>query len=236
MLLRAAKKHMTPNAELNLAGERLVLRADHSLFWPAGATLFVADTHFGKGGVFRRQGVNVPAGTTEADLARLERALRETGARRLIVLGDFVHAPPACDEPWLARFADWRARHAGIDIVVIRGNHDRMRELPIDLGVDFLTGSRVTGPFVCRHEPAYDTRGPVLAGHIHPAVRLADGSECVRCPVFWRYAGGLVLPAFCSFAGGGRINPAVGDRMFAVGAGEVVEVGLSRLERATRQG
>jgi len=217
----------TSQAELELAGQRLMLRADHSVFWPAASTLFVADTHFGKAGVFRRQGMNVPSGTTDADLARLEAAIAETGAKRLIILGDFVHAPPAADEPWLARFATWRARHADVEIIVTRGNHDRVRTLPMDMNIDWQPGARFEAPFVCQHEPDADARGPVLAGHIHPVVRMRAGSESLRLPVFWRHAHGLMLPAFCSFAGGGRIEPAAGDRVFVIGAGEVMEANLA---------
>ncbi|MES1934989.1 ligase-associated DNA damage response endonuclease PdeM [Salinisphaera hydrothermalis] len=215
------------HVELELAGERLMLRADHSLSWPATETLFVADTHFGKGGVFRRQGVNVPSGTTEADLGRLSAALNETGARRLVVLGDFVHAPPAGDEPWLARFARWRAGHGDVEIVVTRGNHDRVSALPADFDIDWHAGARYLEPFVCRHEPGVDPRGPVLAGHIHPVVRLAAAGERARCPVFWRRDDGLVLPAFCGFAGGAHVTPAAGDRVFLVGEGEVIEARLA---------
>jgi len=226
---------MTPNteqamqtnqAELELAGERLWLRADHSVHWPARDTLFVADTHFGKAGVFRRQGLNVPGGTTDADLARLEAAIAETAATRLIILGDFVHAPPSAEEPWLARFEAWRARHAGLEIIVTRGNHDRVKTLPLDLDIDWQPGSRFEAPFVCQHEPGADKRGPLLAGHIHPVVRMRAGSESLRLPVFWCHADGLMLPAFCSFAGGGRIAPAAADRVFVVGEGDVVEASL----------
>lgn len=226
MPLSADNPLTTSQVELELAGERLWLRADHSVFWPARRTLFVADTHFGKSGVFRRQGMNVPSGTTDADLARLESAIAETQARRLIILGDFVHAPPAADEPWLARFAAWRARHAGVEIIVTRGNHDRVKTLPIALNIDWQPGARFEAPFVCQHEPGHDARGPVLAGHIHPVVRLRAGSESVRLPAFWRHADGLMLPAFCSFAGGGRIEPAAGDRLFVVGEDEVIEANL----------
>ena len=213
----------TCQAELTLGGEQLYLRGDHSVFWPAQRTLFVADTHFGKSGVFRKQGMNVPSGTTETDLARLEAALAETGAYRLVVLGDFVHAPPAADAPWLARFATWRARHADIEIMVTRGNHDRVKQLPVDVAIDWQAGARQIGPFVCQHEPGVDARGPVLAGHIHPVVRLGSGAETVRLPVFWRHEHGLMLPAFSSFAGGGRVSPAPGDRMFVIADGEVIE-------------
>lgn len=227
MTVSSNTQQRTSDAELDLAGERLLLRADHSLFWPAGATLFVADTHFGKGAVFRRQGVSVPAGTTANDLARLERALQDTGAQRLVVLGDFVHAPPTSDEPWLTRFAEWRARHGDIEIVVTRGNHDRVKRLPLELAIDWQPGARVIGPFVCQHEPGEDVRGPVLAGHIHPVVRLAAAGERARCPAFWVQSGGIVLPAFCGFAGGARVAPSAADRVFVIGEGQVIEARLA---------
>lgn len=211
---------------LSLAGETLVLRADHSLFWPAARTLFVADTHFGKAGVFRRQGLNVPQGTTDADLARLARALEDTGARRLVVLGDFVHAPPAADAAWLARFAAWRARHGHIEIVVTRGNHDRVERLPHALDIEWHAGAKTLGPFVAQHEPDASVHGPVLAGHLHPVVRLQAGSERVRLPAFWRHEAGLVLPAFCSFAGGARIDPRPRDAVFVVADNDVLAVAV----------
>lgn len=216
------------DAELMLAGERLRLRGDHSVYWPRAATLFVADTHFGKAGVFRQQGLGVPRGTTDADLERLGAALTATGAQRLVILGDFVHAPPSTESPWLARFAEWRARHAGIEMIVTRGNHDRGDRLPLDCDIRWHAGSLFESPFVLRHDPEADTRGPVLAGHIHPVVRLGAGSERLRVPVFWRHADGLMLPAFSSFAGGGRISPCAGDRVFALGEGEVIEVPATR--------
>lgn len=212
------------DAELELAGERLLLRGDRSLYWPAAATLFVADTHFGKAGVFRQQGLGVPRGTTDTDLERLGAALAATGARRLVILGDFVHAPPSADSPWLARFAAWRTRHAGVEMIVTRGNHDRGDRLPVDCDICWHAGSLFAAPFVLRHESEVDARGPVLAGHIHPVVHLGAGSERLRVPVFWRHAGGLVLPAFSSFAGGARVSPRAGDRVFVVGEGEVIEV------------
>ncbi|GAB3671817.1 ligase-associated DNA damage response endonuclease PdeM [Salinisphaera aquimarina] len=234
MTLTAEQFMQTSQAELTLAGERLLLRADHSVYWPARSTLLVADTHFGKSGVFRRQGMGLPSGTTDADLARLGAALDATGARRLIILGDFVHAPPTPDEPWLARFAEWQARFAGVQMIVTRGNHDRTDRLPADFDIRWHAGSLFETPFVLQHEPGADARGPVLAGHLHPVVRLGAGSERLRAPVFWRNADALVLPAFCSFAGGGRIAPVPGDRLFVVGEGQVVEADLGVDEARAR--
>lgn len=224
MTLARAETAEPEHAALDIAGERLILRADRSVYWPRTATLFVADTHFGKAGAFRRHGMGLPQGTTDADLARLGAAIAATEASRVVVLGDFVHAPPAADEPWLARFAAWRAGHAGVDFRVLRGNHDRMDAVPAAFDVDWQAGARLEAPFVCRHEPAHDPRGPVLAGHLHPVVVLRDGGERLRLPAFWAHAEGLVLPAFSSFAGGAAVTPAAGDRLFVIGGDRVIEV------------
>ncbi len=213
--------------EVGCAGERLVLRADHSVYWAAQRTLLVADTHFGKAGVFRRQGLGVPAGTTDADLARLTNAVAQTACERLVVLGDFLHAPPGGDEPWLAQFAAWRARHWSLAMVVTRGNHDRASALPACFDLGWRADALVAPPFVFAHEPAADARGHVLAGHLHPVVHLRDGAETLRAPVFWLIDRYMVLPAFCSFAGGQPITPAPGERIFALGDGNIAEARLA---------
>ena len=78
--------------ELTVAGERVQALAEAALYWPARQTLFVADLHLGKAASFRASGIPVPGGTTAGNLARLERALAATGAKRLVCLGDLLHA------------------------------------------------------------------------------------------------------------------------------------------------
>jgi len=52
--------------------------------WLDRCWLLVADLHFGKSATFRARGVPVPAGTTQADLARLTALIEATRARRLV--------------------------------------------------------------------------------------------------------------------------------------------------------
>ena len=56
---------------VELAGEAVCLLPRRALWWRAMRTLFVADVHLGKAETFRTLGVPVPAGPTEATLARL---------------------------------------------------------------------------------------------------------------------------------------------------------------------
>lgn len=209
---------------VTLAGERLLLRADCSLLWPTRSTLFVADMHFGKASVFQQHGMALPAGAIGTDLERLTAALVETGARRLVVLGDLVHAPPAPNAPWLAELAAWRNQHSDLVIDVVRGNHDGMSNPPPELAVDTFDAFLIDPPFVLWHEPARDDLGFFLAGHLHPVVRLRDGSESLRLPVFWQSSAGLVLPAFSSLAGGVPVEHGPGERLYAVAPDCVIEV------------
>ena len=95
-------------ADVEVCGERLVLRPDRSLFWPRTRTLVVADPHFGKAEAFRAAGVPVPGGT-ESPLARLAAALEETVAGRLVVLGDFWHSRDGRTDRVADELAAWRA-------------------------------------------------------------------------------------------------------------------------------
>src|SRR3954451_12949016 len=97
-----------PEKAVEIAGEKLVARADASLLWPAQSTLFVADVHFGKAASFRAAAVPVPVGTTASILARLTQAIEATNPRRLVFLGDLWHAKEGRREEIFSSLRDWR--------------------------------------------------------------------------------------------------------------------------------
>ena len=86
---------LNPGYAFRSRGEQVELLAERALHWPAARTLFVADVHLGKAAAFRAGGVAIPRGATASDLERLSALLARTGAARLVVLGDFLHAAPA---------------------------------------------------------------------------------------------------------------------------------------------
>lgn len=203
----------------SLAGEALSALPDHALFWPRTRSLIVADVHLGKAAAFRRAGVPVPSGATAADLARLDALIAEHQPQRLLVLGDLFHARLSRDEPAMAAIDAFRARQTGLEICAIRGNHDRKLEaLPAHWQIEWITGSLHQPPFVFAHEPAADARGYLLAGHIHPVLRLRSRVDAARLPLFWfRHSERIgVLPSFGSFTGGYPVQPAVEDTVIAV--------------------
>lgn len=215
-------------------GESLVLYGDRAVYWSGARTLLVADTHFAKDAVFRRAGIPIPLPTMHEDLARLGRLVEASGAVRVLVLGDFFHAAPNPDEPFAARLADWLDARPGLRLCAIPGNHDRHGGAGALPGrVEWLADGHHEPPFVFRHEPVPDVRGYVLAGHLHPVVRVSTRSrDRFRLPALWLSREWGVLPSFGAFTGGAVIRPAPGDRVFALSPDGVVELGAAARESA----
>lgn len=210
---------------IDVAGERIHLHAERAAWWGARRTLLIADVHLGKGAAFRSAGIPVPEEATGHDLARLDGLIAELGAERLVVLGDLLHARAGRAACVMDAFAAWRARHGGLEVMLVRGNHDRgAGDPPSAWGVACVDGPVVDGPFVLRHEPGEDDRGYVLCGHVHPAARMiGSGGSSLRSACFLMGRGTGVLPAFGSFTGCKVVRPRADERVFAVGD-SVIEV------------
>ena len=193
---------MIETMAFRLGPAQLQLLADRAVFWPAQSLLLIADLHLGKGDVFRRHGIAVPRGGTGQDLVRLDTLLAQTGARRLMLLGDVVHGPINTAH-WLEQWQQWRRQHAGLSVQAVRGNHDRALDRA-GLGVELLgEGVEEAGLWLC-HEAPGDGR-PSLSGHVHPVVRLPGLAR--QLPAFHCRDGQLILPAFGAFTGGWRVQP-----------------------------
>jgi DNA ligase-associated metallophosphoesterase len=212
-------------ARVEISGEELLLLAERAAWWVRAATLLVADPHWGKAATFRAAGIPVPRGTTADGIARLEAILGRTGARRIIFLGDFLHAREGRAPATLDALRQWRVTRSDVEMVVVRGNHDRHAgDPPPELGVACVDGPLVETPFVFAHHPGVSDHGYVLGGHLHPGVDLiGPARQRERLPCFWLAAGGGVLPAFGDFTGLWPIAPAPGDRVFVIAEGQVVE-------------
>lgn len=187
---------MAGGALLRLLPERAVYLQEHH-------TLLVADAHIGKAQSFRRLGVPVPAGTTAATLGRLSRAAASTGAQRVVFLGDLLHSAQARAVATLQAFADWRASHLGLELTLVRGNHDNHAgDPPAAWGVHCVDGPLHLGPLALAHHPAPLAGHYVLAGHLHPATIVAGrGPGRLRLPCFHFGPAVGVLPAFGDFTG-----------------------------------
>jgi len=225
---------------LRLMDERIALLPQRAAWWEARSTLLLADAHLGKTAAFRRLGVPAPEGTTDADLARLSGLLDATGAERLIILGDLLHARDGAMGTTRERFDAWRASRRSLAITLVQGNHDvRAGRLPEQWGIEVVEEGALEPPFALRHEPAADPRALTFAGHLHPGVIIGDErrKERMRMACFWRTPEALVFPAFGSFTGLHLIRPGADDSVYGVGPDRVMDVtrALARPRAARRR-
>jgi DNA ligase-associated metallophosphoesterase len=206
-----------------LDGERVTLLAERALYWPRERTLFVADVHLGKAAAFRAGGVPLPRGSTAADLARLTRLLERTGASRIVVLGDFIHAKAGRVAALTEAFARWRVQHAAIDVMLVRGNHDaRAGDPPAAWNVGCVDEPFALPPFLACHRITQPATGYALCGHVHPGVRVhGSGEQSARLPCFVLGARRAILPAFGRFTGLADVLPAPRERIVVIAGREL---------------
>ena len=163
--------------DIELAGVALRLLARRALWWPDASTVFVADVHLGKAETFRALGVPVPSGPTEATLHRLGALLDDCGARRLVVLGDLLHARPAQALATVSALRAWRRAHASLECVLVRGNHDdRAGDPPSDLDIEVVAEPARLGPFALCHEPLEERADPASFTGLGPGSGAGSGS------------------------------------------------------------
>ena len=208
---------------VDIRGETLVLLSERAAFWARTETLLIADAHFGKAASFRAAGVPVPRGTTADALTRVDTLLHRTSARRIVFLGDFLHAKEGRAPSTVQAIAEWRIRHEAIEMTLVRGNHDRRAgDPPAEIRIDCVDAPLLEGPFALAHHPRAVPGSYALAGHLHPAVVMTGPArQWERLACFWLGDQVGVLPAFGDFTGVAEIDPVAGDRVFVI-AGECV--------------
>lgn len=196
----------------------LVLSSHKVVFDPAHRALFVADVHLGKAATFRSLGVPVPAGTTQDNLDRLSLAIATFQPESLYFLGDLLHAKAAHNPELLGKLHAWRTQHAGIEMTLIRGNHDsKAGDPPAGLNISVVEEPFSVGGFALCHHPQNVHAAFALAGHEHPAVVLnGKGRSRARLPCFYLKSDQLVLPAFGEFTGGYVVQPTRCAQVFPV--------------------
>jgi len=188
--------------------------------------LVVADAHLGKAATFRARGVPVPQGTTLANLARLTALIEQTRPRRLVFLGDLLQAREAQGADTMQHFAQWRAQHATLPMTLVEGNHDRHAGAPPPaLDIEVVCEPWLVQDTAFCHHPQRLDGASVIAGHLHPCVRLyGSANDTLRLPCFWQRTGLLTLPAFGEFTGGAPIARETGDRVLAVADERLIEI------------
>jgi DNA ligase-associated metallophosphoesterase len=212
--------------QISLEGQNLTLFSERAAFWHEENALLIADPHWGKAATFRAGGIPVPSGTTTDAIRRLDALVTRTRAARIFFLGDLLHAESGRSKAMFASLAQWRSANETIDVVLVRGNHDkRAGDPPGDLRFNCVDAPYVLGPFVLAHYPLPSEAGYVIGGHVHPGIRLYGSGrqrERLPCFVFGQQVG--ILPAFGDFTGLGDVEGSEGVRVYAIADDEIVLV------------
>jgi DNA ligase-associated metallophosphoesterase len=170
-----------------------------ALYWPREQALLVADLHLEKGSFFARAGQMLPPYDSRETLERLALAIRETGARRVLALGDNFHDDGGVGrlEPHAAGMLAALTR--AVEWTWIVGNHDPSLEK--DAGGEVVEET-VLGGLILRHKARIGETAPELSGHYHPKlVVTARGRRIARaCAVASERR--IILPAFGALTGG----------------------------------
>lgn len=179
--------------------------ASGALWIAACGAALVADAHLGYGWAQRRRGELGPVGDGGA-AAKLGALCDALTPRRIVLLGDVVHAPrPAAAERALVEgVLEQLAARAAVHVVL--GNHDRgfprdFGNLPLTIGRSWAEG----GVFAIHGDrPGAVPDGHLVAlGHVHPVLRIKDAAGATaKLRAFVIGERGVILPAFSPFAGG----------------------------------
>ncbi|QEG40948.1 ligase-associated DNA damage response endonuclease PdeM [Roseimaritima ulvae] len=213
--------------DVNLQGAELQLFPQRAVFWPQHETLFVADTHLGKSTTFRRHGIPVPAGSTQATLDAISGLLETTSARQLVILGDMFHARSSLSTDVRDAVTAFFNRHAEVGRQLVRGNHDaHVGPLPAEWSIDVVSPGLLMENVALGHHPTPPPPGAdlLLCGHLHPAVSLGRGQDRLgKLPCFWLSQNCLVLPAIGQFTGTHVVQLKRGERAWLIADDQLIE-------------
>ncbi|MFL0355782.1 ligase-associated DNA damage response endonuclease PdeM [Erythrobacter sp. GH1-10] len=191
-------------APLPFAGEELVLMKSNALYWPRERALLVADLHLEKGSWYAKHGQMLPPYDSRETLERVADAVKATGARRVITLGDNFHDDAGTHrlDPYAAGMLESLTR--ALEWVWITGNHDE--QMHRAFGATLVEELEING-IALRHEAKRGETRPELSGHYHPKMRLKVRNRHIArpCGVVSRAkdrGDRMILPAFGAYTGG----------------------------------
>jgi len=218
---------MQPPVPYCLRQQQLWLSSERCIFWEEQKTLIVSDLHFGKTGHFRKFGIPVPQSVYKQDLQRLVHQVQYFQPRQLIVVGDLFHSR---ENKELDLFRKWRHDFPGLQIHLVKGNHDILHHTWYkDSDISITEEELQINSFRFRHDlgmPAAGRPGQYFfSGHIHPGICIKGaGRQTLRFPCFYFARDYCVLPAFSRFTGTALIDPSDGENVFAIVDKSIVQL------------
>ena len=153
--------------QIEFAGHGFSMSPEGTLYWHAEHMLVVADLHLEKGSHFAMRGQFLPPYDTRETLERLERAIKNSSASRILFLGDSFHDATGPERMSYTERDMLEDMCGALQAIWVQGNHDGSlrpaRRAP------------VRGVFFKRHHlPARGDQGTVttkISGHYPPLRR-----------------------------------------------------------------
>jgi len=183
----------------SFAGQDWHLLPSGAVFWPGEQALLVADLHLEKASFFAKFGQMLPPYDSRETLARLERDVQATQARRVLCLGDSFH-----DDAGALRLEGQASAHlsalaGAVDWLWITGNHDA-GGAPVAGGA--MADELTLGGIALRHQARGGERGLEISGHFHPRLTVRPRGRRIARACIVASENRLILPAYGAFTGG----------------------------------
>ncbi len=208
-----------------IALQNLILSPLKVAYWTEQKALLLADLHLGKSGHFRKHGIGIPVEIIHADLDRLSQAIKKYQPEKLLIIGDFCHSRANSE---LEYFTEWRDLNPGLEIILVRGNHDILSDsLYSKWNIKVFDGIYETEGLTFSHDPINWAKhfNYVLSGHLHPGVKITGaGRQKITLPCFAFGKNQGVLPAFSIFTGLHPIKKEKTGQYFAISTDTVIQL------------
>ena len=169
------------------------LLPQRALFWPAQRAVVIADAHIGRPLPQQQR----TALLLQSLLNRLSQLIITTAATQCIVLGDLFHMRKHYLADAIDPFVAWRQQHPTLDMLLVRGNHERaMGDPPLRCGLQCVNPGYVRDDITLLHEPRQQP-GFAMCAHLHPNMLVpSERTAMVAVACFIWHPNYVVLPAF----------------------------------------
>ncbi len=217
---------ISPPYPILIRDQQLWLSTERCIYWEQTKTLILCDTHFGKTGHFRKEGIGLPQGIYHDDLKRFVSIVQHFQPEKIIIIGDLFHS---YHNKEIDQFEKLRKEIIRIPLLLIRGNHDILNDKVYkELDIQIQGASLNMKPFVFTHDlemlsdfgDAY-----CFSGHLHPGIKIkTKAKQTVQLPCFYFNEQFSYLPAFSLFTGTHIIKKSKHDTVFMITKKELIQV------------
>ncbi|WP_426277903.1 ligase-associated DNA damage response endonuclease PdeM [Chryseobacterium sp. S-02] len=184
---------------ISIKEQNFILTNQRAMFWKEASALILSDLHLGKTAHFRKNGIALPSDIIWEDLKRLSSLIYHFSPEKIIIVGDFLHAGKNSE---FEIFKQWKIQFPTLNIILIKGNHDRISEKYLfELGISDVYSIYQENEFIFSHEDLQNESQFVISGHLHPGVVLQSSTRKLKFPCYVVTEHQLILPAFSTFTG-----------------------------------